>query len=132
MWTSNVLPISLAAAILLVELSGPSRAEAPNGEVTTLTIIDVVPSYAMPQNVEASTALLDKLAEETQDAPGVLSFKILRDASRSNHFVILGVWKDMHAFETYSGSESTKRFRQSFQPRQGGPFDERVYVDLKK
>ena len=60
-----------------------------------------------------------------------MNFKLLHDASRSNHFVIMGIWQDMKSFETYSGAETTKQFRQAFQPRQGGPFDERVYVDLK-
>ena len=117
---------------LSVAMPGQSRAaDAPIGPVTVVTIIDVVSNYAMPQNVENSAAALTKLAADTQKMPGLVSFKILRDASRSNHFVILAVWKDMHSFETYSAADSTKNFRQIFQPRQGGPFDERVYVDLK-
>ena len=66
-----------------------------------------------------------------QQAPGIVSFKILRDAGRANHFIILGVWKDMAAFEAYRGAETTRAFRQAFQPKLGGPFDERIYVDLK-
>jgi quinol monooxygenase YgiN len=124
--------IAWAAALALnVAMPRPSHADTPTGEVTVLTIIDVVPNYAMPQNVENSAAALTKLAADTQTMPGLVSFKILRDASRPNHFVIIGVWKDMHSFETYSGAESTKNFRQIFQPKQGGPFDERVYTDLK-
>jgi quinol monooxygenase YgiN len=124
-------PIVLAATTLAVFAPAPLRAETATGEVTVLTIIDVVPNYAMPQNVETASALLAKLAEETQRAPGLVNFKILQDATRSNHFVIVGVWKDMHAFDAYTGADTTKTFRQAFQPRLGGPFDERVYVDLK-
>ena len=123
----------LRALILLalLGLTAPVRAQAPSGPVTVLTIIDVVPNYAMAQNVETSAALLGKLAADTQHAPGVVSFKILQDATRSNHFVIEAVWKDRQSFDAYSGADTTKQFRQAFQPRQGGPFDERVYVDLK-
>jgi quinol monooxygenase YgiN len=117
--------------LVLLCLAAPSRAQAPVGPVTVLTIIDVVPNYAMAQNVETSAALLQKLAADTQHAPGMVSFKILRDATRSNHFVIEAVWKDMPSFDAYTGSDTTKQFRAAFQPRQGGPFDERVYVDLK-
>ncbi len=120
----------IAAASLIVCVPLPLRAETPSGQVTVLTIIDVVSNYAMPHNVENSSRLLDTLAQETQNAPGLVSFKILRDATRVNHFVILGVWKDMQSFATYGAAESTKRFRQAFQPGEGGPFDERVYVDL--
>ena len=121
----------LMAGLLLGATISPAWAQASAGPVTVLTIIDVVPNYAMPKNVESSAELLAKLAADTQHAPGVVSFKILRDASRSNHFVIQAVWQDMPAFEAYSGAETTKQFRAAFQPRQGGPFDERVYVDLK-
>ena len=117
--------------LVLLCLAAPVRAQAPSGPVTVLTIIDVVPNYAMAQNVETSAALLQKLAADTQQAPGMVSFKILRDATRSNHFVIAAVWKDMQSFDAYSGSDITKQFRAAFQPRQGGPFDERIYVDLK-
>jgi quinol monooxygenase YgiN len=121
----------LAMAALVVDGTGFARAQAPGGNITVVTIIDVLSNANVPQNVESSGALLDKLAVDTQQSPGVVSFKILRDAARANHFIILGVWKDMKSFEAYSGAESTRAFRQAFQPKLGGPFDERVYIDLK-
>jgi quinol monooxygenase YgiN len=123
----------LCAMAIVWTIGAPrlAQAQGTTGQVTVLTIIDVVPDYAMPQNVEKSAALLSKLAADTQNAPGMVSFKILRDATRSNHFVIDGTWKDMNSFEAYSGAETTRKFRQAFQPGQGGPFDERIYVDLK-
>ncbi|RYC30181.1 hypothetical protein D3273_20110 [Lichenibacterium minor] len=125
--------LALAAAGLAPAASAaadpPSAAAA--GAVTVITIIDVVPDYAMPGNVAASEALLRGLADAARHAPGVDSFEVLRDASRPNHFVILGRWRTMDAFAAYSGADATRRFRQAFQPRQGGPFDERVYVGLE-
>ena len=118
-------------ALCLSFLSHSGYAETSTGPITVLTIIDVVPDYAIPDNVAISSSLLAKLAEDTQHAPGAISFKILRDAARPNHFVIFSFWEDMRAFAIYSGSDTTKAFRQALQPRQGGPFDERVYVDLK-
>jgi quinol monooxygenase YgiN len=125
------LAICLAAAVLVIDASGAARAQSPAGTVTVVTIIDVLSNANVPQNVENSNALLNKLAADTQQATGLVSFKILRDAGRANHFIIFGVWKDMKAFEAYSGAETTREFRQAFQPKLGGPFDERIYIDLK-
>jgi len=121
----------LATATLVVDASGSARAQTPAGNITVVTIIDVLSNANIPQNVESAGALLDKLAADARQSPGVVSFKILREASRANHFIILGVWKDMQSFEAYSGAETTRAFRQAFQPRLGGPFDERIYIDLK-
>ena len=125
------LAISLAAAALLIDPSGIARAQSPAGNITVVTIIDVLSNANVPQNVENSNALLNKLAADTQQAQGLVSFKILRDAGRANHFIIFAVWKDMKSFDDYSGSETTRAFRQAFQPKLGGTFDERLYVDLK-
>ena len=121
----------LATATLVVDASGSAGAQIPAGNVTVVTIIDVLSNTNIPQNVESAGALLDKLAADARQSPGVVSFKILREATRANHFIILGVWKDMQSFEAYSGAETTRAFRQAFQPRLGGPFDERIYIDLK-
>jgi quinol monooxygenase YgiN len=131
MTSKFVLGCRAAAIALTFGAPALAQAQAAAGDVTVLTIIDVVPDYAMPRNVENSAALLSKLAADTQHAPGLVSFKILRDATRPNHFVIDSVWKDMNSFAGYSGAETTRTFRQAFQPGQGGPFDERIYVDLK-
>ena len=121
----------LATTTLVVDASGSARAQTPAGNVTVVTLIDVLSNANIPQNVESAGALLDKLAADARQSSGVVSFKILREATRANHFIILGVWKDMKSFEAYSGAETTRAFRQAFQPRLGGPFDERIYIDLK-
>jgi quinol monooxygenase YgiN len=125
--------VRAAAISVVLVASSVARAQdpAPVGNITVLTIIDVVPDYAMADNVEKSAMLLSKLAADTQACPGLISFRILRDPKRDNHFVMKGVWKDMQSFEQYSGAETTRAFRNAFQPGAAGPFDERVYVDLK-
>jgi quinol monooxygenase YgiN len=125
--------LSVYAAALALPLMTAAVAQTPTsaGDVTVFTIIDVVPDYALPHNVEKATALLSKLVEDTQHAQGLVSFKVLKDRQRDNHFVMEAVWKDMKSFELYSGAETTRAFRQAFQPTEPGPFDERIYVDLK-
>jgi quinol monooxygenase YgiN len=128
---NHVLTLCAASAVLAIGISGAGRAQAPNGNITVVTLVDVLSNANVPQNVENSNALLNKLAADTRQAPGLVSFKVLRDANRTNHFIVFAVWKDMKSFEDYSGMESTRAFRQAFQPRLGGPFDERIYIDLK-
>jgi len=127
----HALAICAATFLLGITASGTAGAQSPAGNVTVVTIIDVLSNANVPQNVETSNALLAKLATDTQQAPGLVSFKVVREAGRANHFIILSVWKDMKSFEEYGGAEATRAFRQAFQPRLGGPFDERVYIDLK-
>lgn len=126
-----LLALCVAAVILIAAPSARAQAQAPAGNVTIVTIIDVLSNANVPQNVENSNALLNKLAADTQKAPGNVSIKVLRDAGRANHFIILAVWKDMKSFEDYRAADTTRAFREAFQPRLGGPFDERIYVDLK-
>ena len=123
--------IGAAAAMFVLGVWGAASAQTPTGNVTVVTLVDVLSNANVARNVDDSNALLNKLTADVQQAPGLVSFKVLREASRANHFIIFAVWKDMQSFEAYSGLESTRAFRQAFQPRLGGPFDERIYVDLK-
>ena len=123
--------ICVAVAGFMIDASGHARAQSPSGNVTVVTIIDVLSNANVPQNVENSNALLNKLVADSQQLDGAVSFKVLRDAARTNHFIILSVWKDMKSFEGYSAADSTRAFRRAFQAKLGGPFDERIYVDLK-
>lgn len=130
MGVKHFLAICAAVTVLVVGAPG-AQAQSPTTNVTVVTIIDVLSNANIPQNVESSNALLNKLTADAQQAPGLVSFKVLRDAGRTNHFIIFAVWKDMKSFEDYSGAETTRAFRQAFQTKLGGPFDERIYIDLK-
>ena len=131
MISKNLLGLCAALGASILSTPVIAYAQAPTVKVTVLTIIDVIPDYAVANNVEASVALLGKLAADTQHAPGVVSFKILRDAQRDNHFVITGIWKDLKSYQLYSGAQTTLAFRREFGPKEAGPFDERIYIDLK-
>jgi len=130
---SKLLLAICMAVTTLIGASGIAHAQAPapTGSVTVVTLVDVLSNANVAGNVENSGALLKKLAADAEKMPGFVSFKILREASRANHFIIFAEWKDMASFEAYSGSETARTFRQAFQSKLGGPFDERIYIDLK-
>jgi quinol monooxygenase YgiN len=125
--------LSAYAAIVALSWMTAAVAQTPTsaGDVTVFTIIDVVPDDALPHNVEKATALLSKLVEDTRHARGLVSIKVLKDRQRDNHFMMESVWNDLKSFELYSGAETTRDFRKAFQPGEAGPFDERIYVNLK-
>ena len=131
MRAKHLIALCMFSAMLLMHASGPARAEAASGNITVVTILDVLSNANVPQNVETSSALLAKLAADTRQLPGCVEFRVLRESARANHFIMLVVWKDMKSFEDYRASSGTRAFRDAMQPRLGGPFDERVYVDLK-
>src|SRR3954447_5765740 len=125
------LALCMLCMALLIDASGTARAQPAPGNITAVTLLDVLSNANVPQNVETSSALLTKLASDTQQLPGLVSFKIMRESARSNHFIMLVSWKDMKSFEDYRAAATTRAFREAMQPRLGGPFDERLYIDLK-
>jgi quinol monooxygenase YgiN len=129
--TSKNLAILGALGALIVSAPIAAIAQQPTVDITVVTILDVIPDYAVAHNTENSVKLLGELAADTQHAPGLVSFRILRDAQRDNHFVMVSVWKDMKSFQLYTGAQTTLAFRKAFQPMEAGPFDERIYIDLK-
>lgn len=82
-------------------------APAISGPVTVVTILDVVANYAMANNVETSTALLDKLLSGTKAATGLVSFQMLSDPNRPNHFIMFVTWDSMQSLDQDSSPTST-------------------------
>src|SRR5438094_7486887 len=80
-----------------------------------------------PAIVAEATRLLKEFSADSQKDPGVVRFELLIQDGRLNHFTIVEVWQTREAFETHSGSEHTKRFREKIQPMLGSPFDERLH-----
>ncbi len=124
------LALCLAAA-LFIDASGTVRAQAPAGNVTVVTIIDVLSE----RECSAERGKFERVTQQANDRHATSAgARVLQDFARcgsQQSLHILGVWKDMKSFEDYRGAESTRAFRQAFQSKLGGPFDERIYIDLK-
>jgi quinol monooxygenase YgiN len=117
----------IAAAALVVAFANSPLAHATtmtptSREVTAITYIDAIPDQFVPQNEEKARALLKQMNADTQHDPGLVSFTILRETGRPNHFTLLEVWKTDAAFNAHLASAHTRAFRSALQPLIGSPY----------
>src|SRR5205823_1798532 len=60
------LALCMLCVALLIDAAGSARAQPAPGNITAVTLLDVLSNANVPQNVETSSALLTKLASDTQ------------------------------------------------------------------
>jgi quinol monooxygenase YgiN len=101
-----------------------AAAQTPGKNVYVVTHVDIAGSRDI---VAEATRLLREFSADSQKAQGVIRFELLLQDGRLNHFTIVEVWQTREAFESHSGAEHTKRFREKIQPMLGSPFDERLH-----
>lgn len=75
---------------------------------------------------EADTALRE-FARSVCAAPGILAFRIWRQANRGNHFELIAIWASREQWARFSSAAAARRFRESVGPLLGSPYDERLY-----
>lgn len=110
----------LALAPLAAMAAAPARAAEP---VTVMTYIDAVPDQFVPQNEEKAQVLLKQMNADTQGEPGLVSFTVLRETGRPNHFALLEMWGSEADFAKHLSTAHTRKFRKDLQPLIGSPYD---------
>jgi len=53
----------------------------------------------------------------------LISFTILQEPARPNHFTLLEVWENEKAFDAHELAPHTRAFRNDLQPLIGSPYD---------
>jgi quinol monooxygenase YgiN len=101
-----------------------AAAQAPDKNVYVVTHVDIA---GTPAVVAEATKLLREFSAESKKDPGAVRFELLLQDGRLNHFTIVSVWQTRDAFESHSGAEHSRRFREKIQPMLGSPFDERLH-----
>ena len=114
-------------AALMVGASAAAYAEP----VIAMTYIDAVPDVFVPQNEEKAQALLKQMNADTQGEPGLVSFTVLRETGRPNHFAVLEIWKSDADFAKHLAAAHTRKFRNDLQPLIGSPYDTTVTTASK-
>jgi quinol monooxygenase YgiN len=118
--------IGLAFAFALAPLAAAQAQQPlpplPNFEppVYTATYIEVTPATAS----QAVTAL-KQLIEASRKEAGLLSFDVVQQVSPTNHFLIVGAWKDQAAFDAHEGAAHTKDAVAALTPNLLAPIDQR-------
>jgi quinol monooxygenase YgiN len=123
----QALLVSPADQRVLKGLAVASAMNAPGEQaVYVVTHVDTIPN---PQR--DVSALLKRLAEESRNDDGNLSFQLLQQANRANHFTIVEVWKDRASVDRHAVAAHTRQYRSEIQPSAGSPIDERLFTALK-
>lgn len=91
--------------------------------VYVVTHVDVVPTAK-----DQALQLLHQLVADGRKADGNLSFELLQQNSRPNHFTLVEAWRDRKALDAWAMAAPKRDFRQKLQPLQGALFDERFYL----
>jgi quinol monooxygenase YgiN len=105
--------------------SGRGARENHTGAIYVVTHVDVI-----PPGKDAAMAALKAMSVDTPKDAGNISYEVLQQANRSNHFAVVEEWADMKAADAHAMAEHTRAFRDKLVPVAGALYDERFYRAL--
>ncbi len=75
-------------------------------------------------------AAFKAMSVDTPKDPGNISYNVLQQANRGNHFTVLEVWTDRTSLDEHAMAQHTRAFREKLMPIAGALYDERFYAAL--
>jgi quinol monooxygenase YgiN len=102
---------------------GADKSQA--GAIYVVTHVDVI-----PPGKDACMAALKAMSEDTAKDPGNISYEVLQQTNRGNHFVVVEEWTSMKAADDHAMAAHTRTFREKLMPIAGALYDERFYKAL--
>jgi len=99
--------------------------ESQSGAIYVLTHVDVIPAG----KDDCMTALKAMSVDTAADA-GNISYEVLQQANRGNHFTVIEAWTDREALDAHAMAAHTRAFREKISPVAGALYDERIYKAL--
>ena len=106
-------------------LPGSAKGDSPASAIYVMTHVDVT-----PPNKDECMALLKTMSADTAKDPGNISYEVLQQANRANHFTVVEVWRDNEALDGHAMAAHTRTFREKLSPMAGALYDERFYKAL--
>lgn len=103
---------------------GNSRPGA--GAIYVVTHVDVIPA-----GKDETMAALKAMRADTAYDPGNISYEVLQQIDRSNHFTVVETWTDRKSLDGHAMAAHTRVFREKLMPIAGALYDERFYQALK-
>ncbi len=103
----------------------PAKSESRAGAIYVVTHVDVV-----PQGKDDCLGLLKTMSVDTPKDKGNISYEVLQQASRANHFTVIEAWTDRRALDAHAIAAHTRSFRERLSPIAGALYDERFYKIL--
>jgi quinol monooxygenase YgiN len=107
-------------------VSGNLPSESPTERVYVLTHVDIA-----PERIAEGLRILKEAAAASRRDEGNLTFVIIQQSSRPNHFTFIEVWSEMKSLQAHALASHTIAFRNALQPVEGALYDERLYRELR-
>jgi (4S)-4-hydroxy-5-phosphonooxypentane-2,3-dione isomerase len=99
--------------------------ESQSGAIYVVTHVDVIPS-----GKDDCMAALKAMSTDTANDPGNISYEVLQQANRGNHFTVVEAWTNRKALDGHAMAAHTRAFRDRLTPNAGALYDERIYKAL--
>jgi quinol monooxygenase YgiN len=101
------------------------NSEKQRDAIYVLTHVDV----GSPSKDDCMT-LLKSMSVDTPKDSGNISYSVLQQANRPNHFTVFEIWANRKALDTHATEAHTRVFREKVSPMAGALYDERFYKAL--
>jgi quinol monooxygenase YgiN len=139
----TILTVGLGVWLLSAWCAGAASVDGP--KVYVITHVDVAPLPAAPgvvvdraamlKRFPAVTAegetLLRQFALESRRDPGCVSFQVLQEPQRHNHFTLVQIWDNEASFLAHEAAAHTRATRAKLQPILAAPLDQRLHSLLE-
>jgi quinol monooxygenase YgiN len=103
----------------------PAKSESRSDAIYAVTHVDVI-----PPSKDDCLAALKAMSIDTPKDPGNISYDVLQQANRSNHFTVIEAWTNREALDAHAEAAHTRAFREKLSPMAGALYDERFYKKL--
>ena len=102
-----------------------AKNESRSGTLYVVTHVDVIPA-----GKDDCMAALKAMSIDTAADAGNISYEVLQQANRGNHFTVIEAWTDRKALDAHATAAHTRAFRDKLGPIAGALYDERIYKAL--
>lgn len=99
-----------------------AKLKSAPGAIYVVTHVDVV-----PPSKDGCMALLKAMSADTPSDPGNISYEVLQQASRPNHFTVVEAWWNRESLDGHAIAAHTRGFREKLVSMAGALYDERFY-----
>jgi quinol monooxygenase YgiN len=99
--------------------------ESQSGAIYVVTHVDVIPA-----GKDDCMAALKAMSVDTAGDAGNISYEVLQQANRGNHFTVIEAWTNRKALDAHATAAHTRAFREKLSPVAGALYDERIYKAL--
>jgi quinol monooxygenase YgiN len=101
------------------------KSESQSGALYVVTHVDVIPA-----GKDDCMAALKAMSVDTAADAGNISYEVLQQSNRPNHFTVIEAWTNRKALDAHVMAAHTRAFREKLSPIAGALYDERIYKAL--